>query len=131
MNIFAIKVRSFTNASWKMNWNPAQNINASDSDALAAAHYIKNGVWDTNASPVAKKCYDVLTEQITDRIVEDNFTTAFHIQTLTMLIKYYHEENKFSPKGNLLFDRLTGTSDYDTMKKLCKMHKTINKKCTN
>lgn len=120
MNIFAIMVRSFTNASWKMNWNPTQDISASDSDVLDAVHYIKNGVWASNASPVAKKCYEALAEQIADKIVENDFSTDFHTQMLMMLIRHYHDERKFSPKGNLLFDRLTGTSDFDTMKKLCK-----------
>lgn len=120
MNNFAIMIRSYTNASWKMNWNPTLNIDASDADVMEAVHYIKKGAWTTNASTTAKKCYDALAEQIADKIVENDFSTDFHIQILMTLIKYYHDDNKFSPKGNLLFDRLSGTSDFDTIKKLCK-----------
>ena len=120
MNNFAIMVRSFTNASWKLNWNPTQNICASDSDVMAAVHYIKNGVWDSNTSATAKKCYEALAEQLADKIVENDFSTDFHIQVLLMLIRHYHDEKKLSPTGKLLFERLIGTSDFDTMKKLCK-----------
>lgn len=120
MNTFAIMVRSYTNASWKMNWNPTANIDASDADVMEAVHYIKKGVWTTSASNAAKKCYDELAELIADKIVENDFSVDFNTRVLLMLIKAYHDQNKLSLKSNLLFERLADTSDFEVMKKLCK-----------
>lgn len=105
MNTFTINITDITGRSWTMEWTPStsKNKKLSDADIEAVVAFIKTSNWRKGASRAAKNCYDTLTAQIANLIINAVSTSLDHSDALIERLTNLLDTDALSKMGEVLF----------------------------
>ena len=104
MTTYTINFTDFVGHFWTINWEPStsSNKNLTESDVQAVVTFIKTGNWPKNTRAASRNCYDLLTSQISNIIVDSASVSTEHSAAFIKRLFGLLNEEALSPKGTSL-----------------------------
>lgn len=108
MTTYTLNFTDLIGNFWTMDWKPStsKNKNLAEADIHAVINFIKTGKWAKAPTAAAKNCYDMLAVQIANYIVEEATNSRDRAVSLYSKIVYGWSDQKFSKKGNMIFNQI-------------------------